>query len=139
MSYTSLTLSPKSQEELLTKYKTLPVAHGHHMTIMLGIKLVELAKKAPFFATTEIGQVFTLRVVGIARSENIEAVVVGVVQMDGNVVTEGITEARITHPHITVATDETTRPFQSNVLLKAGFERVENGLELTATLAVCDD
>lgn len=136
MSYTALVLDKESHERLLAKYRTLPIAFGHHMTVMLGTKVEDVGRKAPFFKSEDVGKTFDLQVVGLARSEQIEAVVVAVLK-NGEKMMDGVSTNKI--PHITIATDGNTKPFKSNELLKGDFQTVENGMMLCSTLCIVED
>jgi hypothetical protein len=137
MSYTGLVLSEASRQSLLEKFQTLPVPIAHHMTVMMDAKPENLSRKASFFRPEDIGRAFRLQVVGIARSTEIETVVVAVMQDDGILVSEGVVDLKKNHtPHITVATDGLTKPAKSKDLLSAGYEPISDGPVLDATLEI---
>ena len=133
--YLSLKLETESTKALAEKFATHPQVLCHHMTLSFGSH--ELSALPPAFAGSNRGNSFTLKVIGFARSNAIEAVAVGLVQKDGSVVTEGISSNKI--PHVTVAlVPELAKPVQSNDLLAAGYDVIADGLELKAVLEVIE-
>ena len=130
--YLSLVLDSESSERLAQAYATLPEIYCHHMTVVFGTH--ELSALPPALAGSQPGDSFTLKVIGFARSNSIEAVAVGLF-VDGQIVTEGISSNDI--PHVTVAlVPGQATAFQSNALLGNGYETVADGLVLKATLKV---
>jgi len=137
MSYTAIVLDSESQQLLLRRFQTLAKPYAHHMTVMLGVKPQDIARKAPAFSADDIGKLYRLQVVGVGSSKQIEAVVVVLVKEDGQLLSDGISQKLF--PHITVATDGLTKPFKSDEMLRAGFEVNTDGLVLTGTLRFVED
>ena len=127
--YFALVLTPSSEEALKARYAKLTKIFCHHRTLKFGSD--DPADLPPRFCATDVGKSFKLKVIGFGRSANIEAVAVALI-VDGTLVTEGITNNKV--PHVTVSTDDVTKPFASNALLEAGFDTVTDGLELDCTL-----
>jgi hypothetical protein len=128
--YFALVLSPASSALLRARFATLGNPIAHHCTVRHGSR--EPADLPNVFNALDMGRSFVLVVTGLARSQEVEAVVVALRAADGSLLQEGFSQNAI--PHVTIATDGIAEPFASNALLAAGYEPVGEGLELTATL-----
>jgi hypothetical protein len=104
--YAGVILDPTSREELKTWFATLSPLRGkvlaHHLTWAFKPTSEDLA-------SLPIGQPVTLRVVGYANREGVQAVVV-----------TGA-ETRNAVAHITVAVDQGVSPVRSNDVLAGGY------------------
>lgn len=129
--YFALVLLPDSSERLRRAFATLPSPLAHHCTVKYGT--CNPADLPPAFTAADLGQAFTLAVVGFrTRADGgVEAAVVSLIGADGRQIDRAFSENAI--PHVTVATDGVTEPAEANALLAAGFERVD-GPTLTAIL-----
>lgn len=129
--YFALVLSPDSSLSLRARYASLANPIAHHCTVRHGTR--DPAALPAFFTPADVGRSFCLVVVGFASRHDVEVAVVALVMPDGTRLENGFTANAI--PHVTIATDGEAEPFIANALLQAGFERVAEGLLLTATLA----
>lgn len=130
--YFALVLTPASSKLLVERLATLARPLAHHCTVRHGTS--DPAALPAVFSAADLGATFQLRVTGFARRADggVEAAVVALVLADGKRVEAGFTQNAI--PHVTVATDGETEPFEANALLEAGFTPVDGPL-LEATLA----
>lgn len=129
--YFALVLSVDSSAHLRARFATLANPIAHHCTVRHGTS--DPANLPGFFSPSDIGRSFVLVVTGLARAPHVEAVVVALRAPDGGRVDRGFSHNAV--PHVTIATDGTTEPHASNALLEAGFEPLDEGMEITATLS----
>lgn len=129
--YFALVLTPASADLLRASLATLPHPIAHHCTVLHGTS--DPAHLPPPFSPADLGRTFLLRVCGFATRPDggVEAAVVALVLPDGCRLERGFSANPI--PHVTVATDGVTEPFEANALLAAGFAPLD-GPTLTATL-----
>ncbi len=129
--YFALVLLPESSERLKRAFATLSAPLAHHCTVRYGT--CDPVDLPPAFSAADLGQVFTLAVVGekTRADGGVQAVVVALLGPDGRVMDQAFSENAI--PHVTVATDGVAEPAEANALLAGGFDRVE-GPALTAIL-----
>jgi len=121
--YFALVLTPAASQLLRERFATLARPLAHHCTVRHGTS--DPADLPAVFSPTDLGETFHLHVTGVAtRSDGgVQAAVVTLVLPDGRRVERGFADNPI--PHVTVATDGETEPFEANALLAAGFERVD--------------
>jgi hypothetical protein len=123
--YFALILDEASRNLVRREYATLKHEIAHHCTVRYGTnRLSDLP--APF-VPADLGRIFQLRVIGVARLEGkLEAVAVALVLSEGRLLEAGFSENPI--PHVTVATDGVEEPARANDLLADGFMRIEGPL-----------
>ena len=129
--YFALVLTPASSDRLRAALATLPHPIAHHCTVRHGTD--DPAALPPSFSPADLGRTFQLHVCGFATRDDggVQAAVVALVMPDGRRFERGFSGNPI--PHITVATDGVTEPFEANALLSAGFAPLD-GPTLTAAL-----
>lgn len=128
--YFALVLSAESSARLRARFATLQNPIAHHCTVRHGTS--NAADLPAIFGPESLGLSFSLVVTGFASSPSVEAVVVALVTADGGRLHREFTRNAI--PHVTTATDGAAEPFTANALLEAGFDPVEDGITLEATL-----
>jgi hypothetical protein len=123
--YFALVLDAASAETLKRSFATLGHPIAHHCTVRYGTnRPIDLPLQ---FTETDLGQTFSLKVIGQVRLEGkVEAVAVALVLPDGTLLERGFSENTI--PHVTVATDGIEEPARANELLAAGFVRIDGPL-----------
>jgi hypothetical protein len=105
--YTGIFLTPKGKNELKKHYDGIhPNKYGHHITIEFGAKQQD----------KEHGETVSLKVVGYAKNDDAEAVVV---ELPKNIKIKNKT------PHITISTANGIKPFKSNELLEKGYDKIK--------------
>ena len=120
--YFALILTEASRNVLLRQYATLMHGIAHHCTVRYGSD--QVSDLPTPFTPADLGRIFQLRVIGLARLEGkLEAVAVALVLSDGQLLECGFSENPI--PHVTVATDGMEEPARANDLLANGFQRIE--------------
>ena len=129
--YFALVLTPASSQLLREGFASLARPLAHHCTVRHGTS--DPADLPAVFSPADLGGTFRLRVTGVATRADggVEAVVVALLLRDGRRVEAGFADNPI--PHVTVATDGKTEPFEANALLAAGFDRID-GPTLEAAL-----
>lgn len=130
--YFALVLTEDASARLKEAYATLPVPIAHHCTVRYGTS--DPADLPPAFTPADLGRVFHLEVRGFATRGDggVQAVVVSLWLPDGRRSYHGFSANAV--PHVTVATDGEAEPVEANALLEEGFEAIEGGILLAATL-----
>jgi hypothetical protein len=118
ITYKAVLLNPESKSKLMATFPpSFDETFYHHMTIQFGIKSIE----------SDVGTEAELKVIGYARDDKGEAVVVeGVPRADGKI------------PHITLSVAPGVKPVYSNELVKAGWKPVD-GPALKGVIAYFTD
>lgn len=121
--YFALVLEEPARELLLREFLTLREPIAHHCTVRYGTQ--SPLDLPPAFSATDIGRLFSLKVIGrVCRPDRgVEAVVVGLVDERGEVLQSGFSENDV--PHITIATDGVAEPVIVNEVLREGFSALD--------------